>query len=88
MADGQDLTTTAAAAKSLGYTPQHVRRLVRQGILDGEKVGRDWLIREESLRRFVASRENTELQLSEQAEEKDELGPPRSDAANPSQPSV
>jgi len=38
------LINTKEAARILGCTPVHVRRLCRWGILDGEKVGRDWVI--------------------------------------------
>ncbi|MCH7667357.1 MAG: helix-turn-helix domain-containing protein [Acidobacteria bacterium] len=33
----QELLTAARAAEMLGYTPQHVTRLARQGALRGEK---------------------------------------------------
>lgn len=37
------LTTTEAAAL-LGVTPQRVRALIKAGILQAEKFGRDWQI--------------------------------------------
>ena len=42
------LTVTAAAAL-LGVTPQRVRALIKAGILEAEKWGRDWQISAESV---------------------------------------
>src|SRR5689334_2343021 len=36
---------TAQAAAVLGVTTQQVRNLIRQGVLTGKKLGRDFLIR-------------------------------------------
>lgn len=43
-----NLTVTAAAAL-LGVTPQRVRALIKAGILEAEKWGRDWQIDAESV---------------------------------------
>lgn len=43
--------TTAEAANRLGFTVQHTRRLVRDGIIEGRKLGRDWLLTESSVER-------------------------------------
>jgi excisionase family DNA binding protein len=43
--------TTAEAAERLGYTVQHTRRLLRDGALVGRKLGRDWLVSEDSVER-------------------------------------
>ena len=45
-----NLTVTAAAAL-LGVTPQRVRALIKAGILEAEKWGRDWQIDAESVER-------------------------------------
>ena len=45
---GNNLTVTAAAAL-LGVTPQRVRALIKAGILEAEKWGRDWQISAESV---------------------------------------
>ena len=45
---GGNLTVTAAAAL-LGVTPQRVRALIKAGILEAEKWGRDWQISAESV---------------------------------------
>jgi len=41
--------TAAEAAALTGYTVPHIRRLARQGRIEAQKVGRDWLIGRESL---------------------------------------
>ena len=55
--------TTKDAAELLGYTVQHVRRLIREGRLQGRRLGRDWIVDKESVDRYVASRENFELPM-------------------------
>ena len=55
--------TTRDAADLLGYTVQHVRRLIREGRLLGSRFGRDWLVDKESVARYVAHRENLELPI-------------------------
>ena len=56
------LSSLEAAAR-LGYTVQHVRRLIRQGSLVGSKLGRDWLVEETSVDRLLAQRANLSLSL-------------------------
>lgn len=55
--------TSQGAADRLGYTRQHVRRLIRTGQLKGAKVGRDWVVDPDSIDTYVASLENHELPL-------------------------
>jgi excisionase family DNA binding protein len=57
--------STDEAARQLQYTAQHVRRLVREGKLNGEKVGRDWIVSSDSLANYVSVRENFSLPLEE-----------------------
>ena len=45
---GNKITVTIAAAL-LGVTPQRVRALIKAGILEAEKWGRDWQIGAESV---------------------------------------
>jgi len=42
-------TTSAAAAERLGYSLQHTRLLLREGKLQGQKFGRDWMVLRESV---------------------------------------
>ena len=44
-----DKITTTEAAALLGVTPQRVRALIKAGILQAEKFGRDWQIDGESV---------------------------------------
>ena len=55
------LLTSMEAARRLGYTVQHVRRLIRQGSLHGQKLGRDWVVEERSVAQMLRRRENLAL---------------------------
>jgi excisionase family DNA binding protein len=44
--------TTAEAAAYLGVTPGRIRHYLKDGILEGERHGRDWLIPVKSLEKF------------------------------------
>jgi excisionase family DNA binding protein len=41
--------TTAEAAELTGYKLSHLRYLVREGLVKGQKFGRDWMIHRESV---------------------------------------
>lgn len=56
--------SSAETATRLGYTVQHVRRLIKQGDLRGAKVGRDWLVEAPSVDDFLLRRQNLTLPLS------------------------
>jgi DNA adenine methylase len=45
--------STHTAAELLGCTIQHIRLLIRQGKVRGEKVGRDWFADEETVREYA-----------------------------------
>lgn len=45
----EELLVISEAAKTLGYTVQHTRLLIRQGKLQGTKKGRDWVIPREAV---------------------------------------
>jgi excisionase family DNA binding protein len=59
-----DFLNCQEAAQRLGCTRQHVSRLVRRGQLIGQKIGRDWIISRDSIKRYAARRENFALSLS------------------------
>lgn len=61
--------TTDEAAKQLQYSPQHIRRLVREGKLDGTKVGRDWIVLADSVDHHLSVRENFSLRLGDEADQ-------------------
>lgn len=58
-----DFSTSIEAAEILGYTVQHVRRLIREGKLPGKKLGRDWMVERAAVEKFMASRDNLRLPL-------------------------
>ncbi len=39
-----DIYSTNEAAQKLGLSPDHVRRLVRDGEIKGKKLGHDWVV--------------------------------------------
>jgi excisionase family DNA binding protein len=50
------LITTKEAAKILGVDPHQISRLVRNGKLPAQKIGRDWLIEEKDVQYYVENR--------------------------------
>ncbi len=60
--------TSAEAAHALGYTIQHVRRLVRERRLDGMKLGRDWLVLRSSVAAYLVRGEALEFTLNSTTE--------------------
>lgn len=58
-----EFITTKEAADRLGYEVQHIRRLLHSGVLEGEKLGRDWVVRRDSVERRVIDKANLQLSL-------------------------
>jgi excisionase family DNA binding protein len=48
------LISTSEAADKLGCTDSWVRRLLREGILRGVRMGRDWFAEERSVKEYKA----------------------------------
>lgn len=48
-----DITVTEASAKC-GLSPQHLRYLLKKGLVTGRKSGGTWLLDEASLKRYLA----------------------------------
>ncbi len=71
MDDSAYMSSQEAAAR-LGYTRQHVGRLIRQKRLDGQKLGRDWIVRRESVERCLAERANLHFPFREQQQDDSE----------------
>lgn len=65
MSAGDGVLSSQETADRLGYTRQHVRRLIRTGQLRGHKLARDWFVHAESVDRYIAGLENHELKLAE-----------------------
>jgi excisionase family DNA binding protein len=55
--------TSGEAAQRLGYTIQHVRRLIRQHRLEGFKLGRDWVVLSSSVDAWASRVEYLDLPL-------------------------
>ena len=43
------------AAEYTGYTPAHVRYLLRSGTLKGQRFGRDWFTTKKELNEYLAT---------------------------------
>lgn len=48
--------TCAEAAKSLGFSQDHVRKLINQGRIRAEKLGRNWIIEKKNLEKICRLR--------------------------------
>ena len=48
------LISLAEAAEISGFSPAHLRYLVRRGIVWGQKIGRNWVTTEEAVREYKA----------------------------------
>ncbi len=49
-----ELIPLRKAAKISGLSPDHLRRLVREGELWGTKIGRNWVTTEQAVREYLA----------------------------------
>lgn len=52
MTDSELITVSEASVLS-GYTPQHIRLLIRQGAISARRAGGIWLIEFSSLRSYM-----------------------------------
>lgn len=52
-----DKLTVKQAAKELGYHPHHVYRLLRDGIIKGERFSRVWMIDRREVARIKAQQD-------------------------------
>ena len=53
--------TTEEAAEVLGYTRQHIRVLIYEGRLRGERFGKSWLVSRSSVEDYSMRRQNLSL---------------------------
>ena len=49
MPDLNEFISTEEAAEKLKYHVEHVRRMMREGSIEGVKIGRTWLVRRAAL---------------------------------------
>lgn len=50
----EEWITVPEAAKISGYSESHLRYLLREGKLNGRKVGRDWVTTRQAIEEYVA----------------------------------
>jgi excisionase family DNA binding protein len=48
-----EFMTTAEAAEILGLHPASISRLVKQGKIEGERFGRDWMVSKRSVEDYL-----------------------------------
>ena len=53
MPDLAEYIQTKDAAKILNYHVEHVRRMMREGSIQGLKIGRTWLVQKKSLDEYI-----------------------------------
>ncbi len=53
------LLSTTEAVQLSGLSREHIQRLLRQKLLEGMKLGHDWLLFEDSLKAFLAQPRKT-----------------------------
>ena len=53
------LLSTSEAVEISGLSREHIQRLLRQKLLEGMKLGHDWLLFEDSLEAFLAQPRKT-----------------------------
>ncbi len=53
------LLSTTEAVELSGLSREHIQRLLRQKLLEGMKLGHDWLLFEDSLEAFLAQPRKT-----------------------------
>jgi len=51
-----DYVTSLEASEMLGFSPDHVRKLILQGKIKGEKIGRNWIIQIKNLKNIRRQR--------------------------------
>jgi len=53
MPDLNEFISTEEAAEKLKYHFEHVRRMMREGSIEGVKIGRTWLVKRTALYGFM-----------------------------------
>ena len=48
--------TSAEVADLLGFSPDHIRKLILKGTLKGEKLGRNWIVNKKELQKVQRKR--------------------------------
>lgn len=58
MTKSKEFVSSVVAGGMLGFSPDHVRRLILQGKLKAQKIGRDWVINVNDLKDISRRRIN------------------------------
>jgi len=53
---GEDYVTLAEAAKGTPYSQEYLSLLARKGRIEAIKIGRNWHIKKEAIRRYIKSK--------------------------------
>ena len=53
MPDLNEFVSTEEAAEKLKYHVEHVRRMMREGSIEGVKIGRTWLVKRDALDSYM-----------------------------------
>ena len=53
------LTLSQAIRKYEGVSLGHLTRLVRTGVIEGEKIGTQWVVKEESLKTWLEKKDRS-----------------------------
>ena len=60
MTEDSEWLTVKEAAKISGYHPEHIRELIREGLIKGRKVSIVWLVEPKSLLAYLDNANNSE----------------------------
>ena len=55
MPDLNEFMTTQEAAKKLGFNVKSIPKMLRDGVLKGERFGRAWLVSRKSLDEYISN---------------------------------
>ncbi len=62
MTDDRDYITVSEAGQLSGYNEEHIRRLLREGLITGRKFGIVWQVQKSSLSAYLAKAQSSEDQ--------------------------
>src|SRR5579885_3071555 len=55
ISSNRTLISTSEATRIAGLSREHIQRLLRSSVVEGLKLGHDWLVYEDSLKAYLAS---------------------------------
>ena len=60
MTSNDDWITVSQAAELSGYNEEHIRRLLREGLIGGRKFGIVWQVKRSSLKAYLENAQSSE----------------------------